>query len=1206
MHYYSLGKLPRQLARHLTPALAGLGLLLAPTGAAWAQTTPAFSSPVLYNTSGAAQGIVSADFNGDGRPDLATANSSQNSVAVLLQSATTPGTFPAISTYGSGGSFSPVLATGDLNGDGRPDLAVANQESNTVGVLLNSATTPGSFGSVVVYTASTASRCRGIAIADVNGDGANDLITGTNSQIGVRLGSKTTPGTFGALTTYASGSSVTDEIVVGDVNGDGRPDIVAGNTSTNTVSVLLNSATTPGTFGAAVTYLTNANSSLRGVALGDLNNDNRPDIVAVNDADNTVSVLLNSATTPGTFPTAVSYALGSSSPLGVTIGDLNGDGFAEIVAENYGGNYGVTVSVLVNSPTTPGSFPTAANVINTGGMGPCHAVIRDLNADGKPDLAIANFYSNDLSVLLSTTSFTAPTLSSVNPTSGPVGTSVTLTGARLGGATAVSFNGTAASTFAVVNATTVTATVPTGATTGNVTVTTSGGTSNGVAFAVNPTVAISSTAGSSGSTTTTSPLPFTVTFSQGVTGFVVGDVTVTNGMVSSLSGSGTTYALSITPTTPGTPTTVSVAANVAQTSAGTGNVASATYSLQYNALVTATTWTGNSSTDWFAAGNWTAGVPTSTLDAFINSGAARYPVLTSGTASAKNLVLGTNASLTQSGGAIVVSGDGFAIDGTFTATGGVVSLAGSSEQRLGGTRTAFYDLTVGTAGARLDGPVDIQQVLTLNGTLSTIARPLTLLSTSAGTAMVVNNNGATVAGTATVQRYIDPSLNPGLGYRHYSSPVQSATVGTLATGGFSPVVNPDYNTLGNTVNPFPTVYGYDQSRITGASATTQTFEYGYYSPQSRNDVLTPGLGYTVHISASEKVEFSGTLNNGIIAMPLANNRASATNSGWHLVGNPYPAPLNYSLVDPADRAGLESAIFVFSSTSQYGGQYRVFINGVGGNSVIPSGQGFFVRVAAGQSSGSLTFRNSQRLTGGNSTTFQRPAAEARPLVQLDLQGAGTSDPVYVYFENGATAGFDSEFDAEKLPNTNGLNLSSIAAGTTMAVNGLPGLSAATVVPLSVGVPTTGTYTLQAAALLNLSTTDVYLHDAVTGQYVNLKQQSSYSFTASNAALITDRFSLSFAPLRPLAAQNGFTAASVSVYPNPAHKSFTVAVPAVSGTTQAKLTLYSVLGQAVRTTTLALPASGTQATIDVQNLPTGVYVLRVQAGPATITKQVVVD
>ncbi|OAQ38844.1 hypothetical protein A5893_12425 [Pedobacter psychrophilus] len=114
---------------------------------------------------------------------------------------------------------------------------------------------------------------------------------------------------------------------------------------------------------------------------------------------------------------------------------------------------------------------------------------------------------------------------------------------------------------------------------------------NGVASTVGvrvdgvaPTTVISSSAGTSGSTINNTPIPFTITFSESVASFVLGDISVSNGTTSDFSGSGTTYSFNVTPTTPGTATTVNVAANVAQDAAGNGNTAATAYSLTYQPI----------------------------------------------------------------------------------------------------------------------------------------------------------------------------------------------------------------------------------------------------------------------------------------------------------------------------------------------------------------------------------------------------------------------------------------------------------------------------------------------------------------------------------------------------------------------------------------------------------------------------------------------
>ena len=464
-----------------------------------------------------------------------------------------------------------------------------------------------------------------------------------------------------------------------------------------------------------------------------------------------------------------------------------------------------------------------------------------------------------------------------------------------------------------------------------------------------------------------------------------------------------------------------------------------------------------------------------------------------------------------------------------------------------------------------------------------------------------------VNGPVTVQRYINPSLNPGAGYRHYSAPVSNSTVGDLTTGGFSPTINPAYNALATpgVVVPFPTVFGYDQSRLNLAN-NYSPFDKGFFSPSTTSDPLAAGRGYAVNIGADQLVDFTGTLNNGTVTVGLASNRDSYPDGGWHLVGNPYPAPLNYGAVAAADRTGLDAAVYVFSSTSQYNGQYRAYVNGVGGNPVIPSGQGFFARVAAGQPTGTLTFRNVQRLTAPNATAFQR-SLETQPLVQLTLRGATAreSDEMYVYFENGATSGFDAQYDAAKLPNSTGLNLSAGGTGPRLAVCALPASgTAAVTVPLVVGLPTTGSYTLHAAQLLNFTAgKQPFLRDLQLNTLNDLSQHPTYTFTM-NAANTAPRFELVFGAQQVLETASAALSAQVAVFPNPATKAVTVELPAAVSRQAVAAVLVDALGrQAMQQ---VLPAGVATHTLQLTGLASGVYALRLQTAAGMVVKKLVVE
>jgi hypothetical protein len=829
-----------------------------------------------------------------------------------------------------------------------------------------------------------------------------------------------------------------------------------------------------------------------------------------------------------------------------------------------------------------------------------------------------------------------------------------------------------------------------------------------------PSVAISSTAGASGSSTSASPFAFTVTFSEAVTGFVSGDLTVSNGTVSSFSGSGTTYTFTVTPTTANTATTVNVPANVAQDQTGNFNTAApAAYALTFLAptitvapaalpngtqataysqtltasggtapytfvitagalpagltltsagvlsgtptasgsftfTVTATdnsaapgpfsgfrsytftiaapttvTWNGSVSTDWFTAANWTPNtVPTASTSATIPSAPSggRFPAITTATlpANVRNLSLNSGATLTQTAGTLALAGT-LTNNGSLQLTGGTVSLGGTALSNIvGSSTTRFWNLTVGTNGALLatSAGASMQRVLTLSGPFSTNGNSFTLESNAGSTAMVVNNGSNVISGNVTVQRYIDPSLNPNLGYRHFSSPISTGTVASLATSAFTPVVNPAYNTLPvpGQARPFPTVFGYDQSRIATVTNSLPSFDKGWFSPSALNDALSVGQGYSVNLPGNQTFSLTGPQNNGNVVLNLSRNTGpTAAESGLSLVGNPYPSPLDWQQVAEADRPGLDGVIYTFTSndpTNPYAGSYAFYNNGFGNMSpVLPLGQGFFVRVSQGQTAATVTLKNSQRPTAYTNTAYRRTAAETRPVVHLTLKGAGNtlSDDAFVYFENGASEVFDPQYDALKIPNTNGLNLSTSVTGKQFSIDGRPELgSVQRVVPLAVGVPAPGSYALASAELLNLATTPVYLRDVQLGTLTDLRLTPSYQFTVTNSsALITGRFELVFSPQQPLATVPAALAQQIALYPNPAQKAAFVELPASLGRQAVTAALVDALGRQVRAITL--PAQGALAhQLDLSELATGVYALRLSTSAGVVVKKLVIE
>ena len=336
--------------------------------------------------------VAAGDLNGDGRPDLASANTfiagpppHPGHVSVILHSQSLPGAFGGAMNLNVG-SDTAMVSIGDLNGDNLMDLVAANDTSASISILFQNSSSPGTF--LAAQNFGVGAHPDGIAIGDLNGDGLLDIAV-ADSGLSVLFQNPGVPGTFFPPIRLGVSCSA---VGIGDLNADGRVDLVATATNAGNVSILLQNPAGAGTFFPPQPVA--AGFQPINVAIADLNADGRLDLAIANlgtPADpNTasLSVLLNNAASPGSFLAASNYATGARSE-SVAVGDLNGDGKLDVVVANAGllGTTG-SVSVLFQNPIAPGTFLPAVN--RPGTTQPLGVAIADLNGDNLLDIALAD------------------------------------------------------------------------------------------------------------------------------------------------------------------------------------------------------------------------------------------------------------------------------------------------------------------------------------------------------------------------------------------------------------------------------------------------------------------------------------------------------------------------------------------------------------------------------------------------------------------------------------------------------------------------------------------------------------------------------------------------------------------------------------------------------------------------------------------------
>jgi hypothetical protein len=337
-------------------------------------SAPSFAATRNYRVGRDPESVAIGDLNGDRKPDLAVANYSDPSVSVLLNRG--GGSFRAARNFPTGGGWRDLplaLAIGDLTEDRKPDLAIANFVTKGRGIILLTNKGGGRFRAERRFI--TAAEPQAVAVSELNGDKKPDLVAVSHDDAVVSVLLNKGAGRFAAKVDYRTGAGP-GSLAIGDVSGDHKPDLVTPNENADSISLLVNQG--DGTFESKRDFRTRRVPTA--VAIGDLNGDGKPDLAAVNNWSATISVFTNGG--EGRFEPRRDFPT-ARSPDAVTIADLNGDRRPDLANIDYGRN---SISILVNRGH--GNFEPRLDY--AAGGEPTSLARGDLNGDGKLDLATAH------------------------------------------------------------------------------------------------------------------------------------------------------------------------------------------------------------------------------------------------------------------------------------------------------------------------------------------------------------------------------------------------------------------------------------------------------------------------------------------------------------------------------------------------------------------------------------------------------------------------------------------------------------------------------------------------------------------------------------------------------------------------------------------------------------------------------------------------
>jgi len=643
-------------------------------------------------------------------------------------------------------------------------------------------------------------------------------------------------------------------------------------------------------------------------------------------------------------------------------------------------------------------------------------------------------------------------------------------------------------------------------------------------------------------------------------------------------------------------------------------------------------WTGITSNDFTKGSNWSLGFAPMdcSQNVQINRNTPFPAVLASGSFNGGNVNIVPGASLTVNSGAT------YSICGNLTGgpvTGaGTFAFSGSTAQTIDGAHTVS-NVTVNkpasSGNVTINGSLTVSGIVTLaNANANLVVSPsasLILASSATGTGSIATiPAGASVNGNVTVQRYLNGT---GDGWFLLGGSVQAADF-TQWTDDLSVVAGTNLGGTQGVVGlgiQHSSIFKYDDAVHNVSIDTVQ--KNGWRVPVS-GDALTAGTGFRVFLKSyntpTRIVDNIGNIYQGNFTYPaLIRNEfvdcqpyaaagtvaCTETNRGWNLLSNPYPSAINWDAASGWTKpAGMQNGFYRWNSAADgyglyTGGSYVGAGAPPANPNIIPSGQGFFVKLASGTTA-NLSMTEAVKSTGSGS--FLRTASQVSNALRIQMRSAQASAYSYnaeVRFSELANDAIDAELDAPIMAGA-GFHFTMPVGAEELIMNMMGSLNETKIVPMNVSQKSAGAFTFNFSGISSFpAQTSIFIRDNFNGTIQDIRTQPEFAFQMSASENGVGRFELIFTPDVVTSNEIRNSVLGVRVYPNPVTGQ-QISIELSNAASSASVVLTDMFGRVVMTSKVALESG--KAVIAKPSIAAGVYTLKVTAGGMNYSRRISVQ